>query len=320
MFIQPNINIETPSFDAFYLFIIGYIVFFISGWLLSMPIRYLMYLACKKHGLMKQELMPWLTDWAKLLLTNLIIYVPYLSLFTLIFYYNFNSGTIILLVLATLFVLLLIGTKFLQKIVSMWFIHGLYLLKSGNVLNFWNKLAKENNIKTYPLWILPISAKVKYNNAFAFGFKNFGCILMTDCLLNNLPQEQVAAILAHESAHLNKNDILIRLLCIAILALCIYFVCEYLFQTDIYLGLVIYLILLLGSFPLIFYLARRQEYCADKFSFDLLGDPAPMIEALNYLYTENKYPISSKKSLWLKFFSIHPSFEDRKTKLNSYKK
>ena len=310
------VTIET---SWYVLFIVFYLTFFFAhtiSWVLAIPFRIWMYKLCKKKELLTQDFYSWAFDWVKILFVTCLYTLPLLSLGAAICLHQINNNFIMAILTMVIFVFIIkIGSKYL----TLWFIHGYYELKSGQNYEYWKNIANNNNIKTYPTFIIPIEHKVKWANAFAFGIKGYGFIYMSDMLLNNLNKEQFASIMAHETAHLENNDIIKRLfpLLILILFLSVIYVLIYTMENSLELITIIaaiFTISILFIFKYNLKKVHQQEFDADALAIKLLGNGTYMYEALDYLYEVNKMPKEEPKKR-LHQSQFHPTLYERKKRL-----
>jgi STE24 endopeptidase len=149
------------------------------------------------------------------------------------------------------------------------------------------------------LLVIDGSRRSSKANAFFTGFGSNKRIALYDTLINSHTVPELLAVLAHEVGHYKKHHILRHLL-VGQLNLLLFFLglsfCvsrPELFETfgvstpSYYVGLTLYLILI-RPFAVLFgilmnYWSRRDEFEADRFAAESLGDPNPLIQALKRL-------------------------------------
>jgi STE24 endopeptidase len=149
------------------------------------------------------------------------------------------------------------------------------------------------------LLVIDGSRRSSKANAFFTGLGSNKRIALYDTLINNHTVPELLAVLAHEVGHYKKHHI-IRHLLIGQLSLLLLFVGASfclsrleLFQAfgvstpSYYVGLTLYFILI-RPFSVLFgilmnYWSRRDEFEADRFAAESLGDPNPLIQALKRL-------------------------------------
>jgi len=149
------------------------------------------------------------------------------------------------------------------------------------------------------LLVIDGSRRSSKANAFFTGFGSNKRIALYDTLINNHTVPELLAVLAHEIGHFKKHHI-VRHLIIGQFNLLLLFVgasfCisrPELFETfgistrSYYVGFALYLVLI-RPFAVLFgvlvnYWSRRDEFEADRFAAETLGDPNPLIQALKRL-------------------------------------
>jgi heat shock protein HtpX len=175
-------------------------------------------------------------------------------------------------------------------------------------------------------------------NAFATGaFKNSALVAVSTGLLESMSREEVEAVLGHEIAHVANGDIVTMTLIQGVVNTFVVFLARVVgffvdrmllkgdeerrgpgigytitvFVCEIVFGLVASLI--------VAWFSRQREFRADAGSARLLGNSAPMQQALARLggLTPGELPQSMAASGitsgggWTALFSTHPPFEER---------
>jgi heat shock protein HtpX len=201
------------------------------------------------------------------------------------------------------------------------------------------ELAKHAGIPAPRVFLLP----GQQANAFATGRNPaHGAIAVTEGLLWTLPAAQVAGVLAHELAHIRNRDILVSSIA-AVMAGAISAIANVLPLTLLFGGeeagspLVLFGSLAamplapLGAMLLQLGVSRQREYLADATAARLLGDAAPLAEALEEIeqlrapalqvsaltapmYTVN--PLAGGR--FASLFSTHPPVSERIRRLRAY--
>jgi heat shock protein HtpX len=201
------------------------------------------------------------------------------------------------------------------------------------------ELAKRAGIPAPRVFLLP----GQQANAFATGRNPaHGAIAVTEGLLWTLPAAQVAGVLAHELAHIRNRDILVSSIA-AVMAGAISAIANVLPLTLLFGGeeagspLVLFGSLAamplapLGAMLLQLGVSRQREYLADATAARLLGDAAPLAEALEEIeqlrapalqvsaltapmYTVN--PLAGGR--FASLFSTHPPVSERIRRLRAY--
>ena len=151
-------------------------------------------------------------------------------------------------------------------------------------------------------------------NAYALRGLGGHLVVIGGGLANGLSSREMQAVLAHEIAHVIHRDVPVRLVPLAMggaffVALCITYLAGPLFATDHPLGLAaggvtVSLAALVFNILIPGYFMKKMELRADRLAVELLGDPAPMEDALRKLAALNDEPLEAKS--W-----SHPSYLQR---------
>ena len=149
------------------------------------------------------------------------------------------------------------------------------------------------------LLVIDGSRRSSKANAFFTGFGSNKRIALYDTLINNHTVPELLAVLAHEIGHFKKHHILRHLIVGQLNLLLVFLGASFcisrpeLFKAfgvsspSYYVGFTLYLILI-RPFAVLFsvlvnYWSRRDEFEADRFAAETLGDPNPLIQALKRL-------------------------------------
>jgi len=171
-------------------------------------------------------------------------------------------------------------------------------------------------------------------NAFATGpSKNNAMVAVSTGLLQNLHEQEVKAVLAHEMGHVFNGDMSTTTILAGLMNTFVYFISMWvrrLFaeRDQAMLGFVLSMVLqivlgILAMIPIMWF-SRRREFGADAFSAKVYGKDA-MISALRGIerwvnraqpeYTTQDplvtFTISGKTGGAMSLFASHPSIEDR---------
>lgn len=170
-------------------------------------------------------------------------------------------------------------------------------------------------------------------NAFATGpTKNSAMVAVSIGLLENLNEDEVRAVLAHEIGHVWNGDMFTTTVLMGLMNTFVYFISNFiarhLAERNAALGFISYFLLqivlsFLAMIPICWF-SRRREFEADKFSAKAYG-PAPMISALGGIQrfveaAQVEYStqdalatmkISGSTGGWMNLFATHPPIEER---------
>jgi heat shock protein HtpX len=163
--------------------------------------------------------------------------------------------------------------------------------------------------------------------AMAAGGREAPSIAVTSGLLRALSRRELAAVLAHEIAHIRHGDLLILRLATAAATLT---------RGMAYAGALVLLALLpvlraSGTLPspaalvlllaapllsdvLTLWLSRRRELLADVGAVELTGDVAALVGALARVWRlqgDDWERLASRGARWLRWFRTHPAVEER---------
>jgi heat shock protein HtpX len=178
-------------------------------------------------------------------------------------------------------------------------------------------------------------------NAFATGaFKNDALVAVSTGLLQSMNRQEVEAVLAHEIGHVANGDMItltlvqgvVNTFVIFLSKIIGYFVDRVILKNDRGVGMGYYIAsfvsqILLGILAsmIVAWFSRRREFRADAASAQLMGSPAPMINALSRLggLVPGELPKSmaasgiTDKGGFMALFSTHPPIEERIAALNN---
>ena len=164
-------------------------------------------------------------------------------------------------------------------------------------------------------------AQVDVPNAFAYGSPLTGnMVAVTQGLLDNLPRDEVEAVLGHELGHLKHRDVYVMMM-VGLLPAIIYYLGYTLYWSGLFggmgdrgnnnaLALLIGLVLIAVSFIFnlfVFYISRLREYYADSHSAAVVPDGARKLQRAlaRILAVSGRVPKrSSKGASALKMFLI----------------
>ncbi|WP_027467905.1 protease HtpX [Deefgea rivuli] len=175
-------------------------------------------------------------------------------------------------------------------------------------------------------------------NAFATGpSKNNSLVAVSTGLLYSMTHREIEAVLAHEIAHVKNGDMVTMTLIQGVVNTFVFFLARvvgYLVDSFLrrdneessgpgigYWITVVVCDIVFGILAsvIVMYFSRQREFRADAGAAQLMGDRAPMIDALRRLggMQPNSLPSNmaasgiSAKAGWSSLFSSHPAMEDR---------
>ena len=186
------------------------------------------------------------------------------------------------------------------------------------------ELARRAGLDRVPALFLIPSPQLQ---AMAAGSREAPAIAVTSGLLQTLPPREIAAVLAHEIAHIRHGDMFVMRLAAAagsmtramstmgMFLLIAYF--PVLWATGAVLS-PIGIFLLIGA-PMVsdlleLSLSRRREFLADAGAVELTGEPVSLASALkriSNLQSDDWERFTSRGGRWLRWFRTHPTITER---------
>ena len=179
-------------------------------------------------------------------------------------------------------------------------------------------------------------------NAFATGaFKHSALVAVSTGLLESMTEEEVAAVLGHEVAHIANGDMVTLALIqgvvntfVVFLARIVgYLVDRAVFRTERGVGPGFYVTVIVCEIAfgvlasmIVAWFSRQREFRADAGSANLLGSPRPMVHALARLgglapgalpESFRSFGITDRPG-WLALFASHPPIETRIAALQAH--
>lgn len=204
-------------------------------------------------------------------------------------------------------------------------------LPDGKLRDSLFELAKKTRFQADEILVMDGSRRSRHANAFFTGFGRFRKIVLFDTLMEELEDEEIEAVLAHEIGHARLGHIPWMLAFSFFSLLLGLFMIDFLAKTDWFLdafgfqqgtmGPVFLLVMLVGGLvtfwitPLSNLISRKFEYQADAFAARTLGTPKTMQSALKKLSQQNlSNPIPHP--LYSAFYYSHPTLIERNKALS----
>ncbi|MBS1125715.1 MAG: Ste24 endopeptidase [Nitrospirae bacterium] len=187
-------------------------------------------------------------------------------------------------------------------------------------------LMEKAGLKVSRVFQVDASRRSRHSNAYFTGIGKVKRIVLFDTLLQQMTQDEVLAVLAHEVGHWKKKHVLKRIVMTEIMAL-IGIVAGFRLLQGSWLSDLLRLgnasffakVVILGFLasivtfpltPLFSYLSRRDERESDQFARELTGDPGAMASALVKLSKENLSNLHPHP-LYAAFYYSHPPVVER---------
>jgi STE24 endopeptidase len=202
-------------------------------------------------------------------------------------------------------------------------------LQEGSLRTRLLELAKRTGFRAQSIQVMDGSKRSRHSNAFFTGFGNFRKIVLFDTLIQQLEDEELEAVLAHEIGHFKLKHIPRTLVLSALGSLMGFYIVSILagqtwlyqafgFQPDIAIALLLFALLSgLVTFwfsPLAHWWSRRNEYQADAFAAKVMRRPQPLIGALRKLNEKNLSNLTPHP-IYSGFYYSHPGLLERERAL-----
>lgn len=311
--------------DALFLLLAGGML-----WVLSLPFDWWSTFHLEaKFGFNKSTMTLWISDKVKGLLLSALIGFPILwGLLSLV---GWIGPSWWIWGFALLFGIQLLMLVLYPKLILPLF-NKLTPLPEGSLRDRLMALGERTGFRASTIEVIDGSKRSGHSNAFFTGFGRFRRIVLFDTLIEQLEEEELEAVLAHEVGHYRRGHIPKMLVKGAITQLAAFGVIAWLAQSEWFLsdfGFPIgelspaFLMFGLLSGALTFWftpvgnmLSRHHEYEADAFARDAMGRSEPLIGALRKLASENLSNLTPHP--WFSgFYYSHPTLVERERALLS---
>lgn len=192
-------------------------------------------------------------------------------------------------------------------------------------------LAKRTGFNMEKIQVMDGSRRSRHSNAFFIGLGRTKKTVLFDTLVEQLTEEEIESVLAHEIGHSRKKHIVKSFLLSATGMLCGLFMISILGRQPWFFEAFgfgeprIEIALLLAGLiagPLLFWwsplfnlISRKFEYQADAFAAQSVGSGAPLINALKKLSEKNLANLNPHP-LYSAFHYSHPTVVEREKSLN----
>jgi len=199
------------------------------------------------------------------------------------------------------------------------------ILEEGDLKNDIIKYVNSVGFKAHDIYVLNGSKRSTKANAYFSGFGNQKRITLYDTLINDLENDEIVAVLAHEVGHYKRKHILYNLTSSIILTGFALFVLSLFIKTPVlslalgvslpsfHIGLIAFGILyspvsqILGIF--MNYMSRKFEYQADNYAKNTFS-ASPLISSLKKL-SKNSLSNLTPHYLYVFFHFSHPTLLER---------
>jgi STE24 endopeptidase len=187
-------------------------------------------------------------------------------------------------------------------------------------------LAERTDFRARSIQVMDGSKRSRHSNAFFTGFGRFRKIVLFDTLIQQLSEQELEAVLAHEIGHYKKKHIpkmlvvstvstFVGLYLISILAGQAWFYRSFGFEPGSIVPALLLFGLLSGAVtfwfsPISHWWSRRHEYQADAFAAKVMNEPDSLIGALRKLNEKNLSNLTPHP-IYSGFYYSHPTLLER---------
>ena len=303
-------------------------IIIIGSDIISIPFSlYKTFVIEEKFGFNKSTKKLFFLDKIKGLLMTIILGGSILSIITWFYEFTGNYFWIYTWLLITTFSVFL--NMFYSKLIVPLF-NEQTILEEGDLKNEIVKYVNSVGFKANNIYVLNGSKRSTKANAYFSGFGNQKRITLYDTLINDLENNEIVAVLAHEVGHYKRKHILYNLTSSIILTGFALFVLSLFIKTPLlslalgvshpsfHIGLIAFGILyspvsqILGV--LMNYMSRKFEYQADNYAKNTFS-ASPLISSLKKL-SKNSLSNLTPHYLYVFFHFSHPTLLDRIKNLN----
>ena len=303
------------------LFFFGIII--VGSDIISIPFSlYKTFVIEEKFGFNKASKKIFFLDKIKGLLMTIILGGSILSIITWFYEFTGNYFWIYSWLLISTFSVFL--NMFYSKLIVPLF-NKQTILEEGDLKNEIIKYVNSVGFKAHDIYVLNGSKRSTKANAYFSGFGNQKRITLYDTLINDLENDEIVAVLAHEVGHYKRKHILYNLTSSIILTGFALFVLSLFIKTPVlslalgvslpsfHIGLIAFGILyspvsqILGIF--MNYMSRKFEYQADNYAKNTFS-ASPLISSLKKL-SKNSLSNLTPHYLYVFFHFSHPTLIDR---------
>ena len=303
-------------------------IIIIGSDIISIPFSlYKTFVIEEKFGFNKSTKKLFFLDKIKGLLMTIILGGSILSIITWFYEFTGNYFWIYTWLLITTFSVFL--NMFYSKLIVPLF-NEQTILEEGDLKNEIVKYVNSVGFKANNIYVINGSKRSTKANAYFSGFGNQKRITLYDTLINDLENNEIVAVLAHEVGHYKRKHILYNLTSSIILTGFALFVLSLFIKTPLlslalgvshpsfHIGLIAFGILyspvsqILGVF--MNYMSRKFEYQADNYAKNTFS-ASPLISSLKKL-SKNSLSNLTPHYLYVFFHFSHPTLLDRIKNLN----
>lgn len=270
----------------------------------------------------------WIMDRIKVVLLSLLVGTPLVALMLQFFYMFPDSWWLLSFVAVS-------GFQFFIMLIYPYLIlpifNKLAPLEEGSLKERLLTLAQKASFPASTIQVMDGSKRSKHSNAFFTGFGRLRKIVLYDTLIEQLNEEELEAVLAHEIGHYKKGHIYKRLVLSTGIGFLTFYALGWLvkqdwlyydfgFSKDSGIAPALLLFVILSGYitcwlqPLFNALSRKHEYEADAYAKATIGKADPLIGALRKLHEKNLSNLTPHP-LYSFFHYSHPTLLERELAL-----
>lgn len=275
-----------------------------------------------KYGFNRMTNKTFVVDLVKSFVINLCVMSGLICLFVLI---HQAMGNWLLIVFSAIAVAIILGITFLYPVFTRIF-NKLTPLEEGELRTKLVKLLEDNDCSVRQISVSDGSKRSTKANAYFSGFGKMKTIVLFDTLLEQMTEDEIVAVFAHEMGH-NKHKDTLKMLGVSIVNILSMVVMVWALVSfpEIYSDFGFegvnygFAFLLMGSVGMSFLspaislianvFSRKHEYAADKFAADN-GHGEALVSALKKLHT-NSFSNLNPHPLIVKLYYNHPTLSER---------
>lgn len=313
-------------------------ILFVAYTLLEIPLDlYQTFKIEKKYGFNTMTFKLWVID----LIKSLIVSVILISIITLcvlfVISYFSNSWWLVCWIVFFLFTIFLM---YISPYVLEPLFNKFVKVDNEELIQSLKDVMAKAGIEVTKVLKMDASKRTKHTNAYFSGIGHVKRIVLYDTLLEQMDNDEIVSVIAHEAGHWKKKHIIKNIVIFEIISLVFFFIAYLLFSSNILLSLFgvsfthevnllmycpvnlfllyfIFGIVLFPLSPLLHSMSRKYEKEADSFAVNLVSTPKNLISALIKLSADNLsnlYP----HPIYEFFHYSHPSILKRLNYLRSF--
>lgn len=288
---------------------------------------YKTYVIEEKYGFNKTNLKTFILDKIKGLILMAVVGGSLLALFIL--FYEWAGPTFWLYMWATVVVLMLFFNFFYSRLIVPLF-NKQEPLEEGSLKKAIEAYANKVGFELQNIFVIDGSKRSTKANAYFSGFGKQKRITLFDTLINELNEQEIVAVLAHEVGHYKKKHVVINLIASVLLTGFTLFLLSIFIsnpslssaigvqQPSFHAGLLAFVLLYspISEFTglIMNYLSRKFEFQADHYAKETFA-PEPLVSSLKKLSKNSLSNLTPHPAYVFVHYS-HPPLIERITKLS----